>query len=1013
MSIEYYSGDNNNYEFDGDVTLKPNKATFKISLNGICEIEIEHPYDKEGRWKLINGNGVIKAPTPYSEGQLFPIYNIDKTMLTTGLKIKARHIFFDLYYSTTEDIRAVNCNCQRALNILLADTKFNGYSDIKKINTCYFVKQNRIEAINGSNRDNSIINRWGGEIFLDNFDVYVNERIGEDKGLEILYGTNMVDLGLKENRKDIVTRIKPVAFNGRRLPELFIDSPLINKYRIIYEKYIEFNNLKFKGDLQNETEENDDGSIVFETEEELYNALREECRKLFGGGLDKPTITGNVKVAALSNTEKYKYIKNLVNIGLGDTLIANHTDLGVNIRVRCVGYEWDILKEKYINVSIGEVVKNYFQNQSDTTQKVNAILNKNGSVKSEELSGIIHATKAQFQAMRDASQPQHVLAMLFEDRIKGSKTYGACAIGSMGLMIASKRLPDDSDWDWNTFIGGGFAMADWLIGKLKTVLIQNMDASFEIDLNKPGGALFRNNGKDAILIENNMIKLFNWKKNGDFIGGLMALIKGDDENKPLIGLSNDIDSALALGYAKKDSISVPSYIEFDKYNILEDSGGKPVRIYEEVDFKGNKVYNIDIRSDNGENNLYVGDHYVNITTKNNEIVVSNDGIRMGKDKSLYYDARTGELRCNDIVLNGVIKNTSGTTVFDPNAPIGGGADGDWQNGVMSSNCFRYLKGYEGLGRYEYRDSGGVLTIGYGVTHSEPDIYAKLKANEPVPEELAAKESYTLKINRYGKPIVNKVKALGCTTQQQFDALVDLAFNAGTGVIGANNSLMNAIRRNPNDEAYIRPIWENFYIHDDAGNKLEGLRLRRIAEANIYFQGRYEKRQIPILGRNGNPTGSVVTENNGDGWLPPRIDSTGNFKTVNNAYGNGWIIPVTGGQVTALFGHYPSGAPHSGTDFGVPEGTPVRASKSGTVIKRRELTTSYGKYLFIDHGDGLVTIYAHNSQLLVSEGQHVTAGQIIAKSGNTGNSTGPHCHWELRVNGVAQNVAPSLKIGDTV
>ncbi|HHD2783786.1 TPA: phage tail spike protein [Clostridium perfringens] len=997
MSIEYYSGDNNNYEFDGDVTLKPNKATFKISLNGICEIEIEHPYDKEGRWKLINGNGVIKAPTPYSEGQLFPIYNIDKTMLTTGLKIKARHIFFDLYYSTTEDIRAVNCNCQRALNILLADTKFNGYSDIKKINTCYFVKQNRIEAINGSNRDNSIINRWGGEIFLDNFDVYVNERIGEDKGLEILYGTNMVDLGLKENRKDIVTRIKPVAFNGRRLPELFIDSPLINKYRIIYEKYIEFNNLKFKGDLQNETEENDDGSIVFETEEELYNALREECRKLFEGGLDKPTITGNVKVAALSNTEKYKYIKNLVNIGLGDTLIANHTDLGVNIRVRCVGYEWDILKEKYINVSIGEVVKNYFQNQSDTTQKVNAILNKNGSVKSEELSGIIHATKAQFQAMRDASQPQHVLAMLFEDRIKGSKTYGACSIGSMGLMIASKRLPDDSDWDWNTFIGGGFAMADWLIGKLKTVLIQNMDASFEIDLNKPGGALFRNNGKDAILIENNMIKLFNWKKNGDYIGALTALISEGNENKPLIGLINDIDSALSLGYSKKDSDKTPSYIEFDKYNILEDKNNKPIRVYEDIDFKNRNLYSAVLSSLNDKCFIY---------TSNEKTIIKHEDVTIKLEKGKI-------ILDGDVILNGVIKNTSGNTVFDPNAPIGGGADGDWQNGVMSSNCFRYLKGYEGLGRYEYRDSGGVLTIGYGVTHSEPDIYAKLKANEPVPEELAAKESYTLKINRYGKPIVNKVKALGCTTQQQFDALVDLAFNAGTGVIGANNSLMNAIRRNPTDEAYIRPIWENFYIHDDAGNRLEGLRLRRIAEANIYFQGRYEKRQIPILGRNGNPTGSVVTENNGDGWLPPRIDSTGNFKTVNNAYGNGWIIPVTGGQVTALFGHYPSGAPHSGTDFGVPEGTPVRASKSGTVIKRRELTTSYGKYLFIDHGGGLVTIYAHNSELLVNEGDTVKAGQVIAKSGTTGNSTGPHCHWELRVNGTPVDVAPSLRIGDTV
>ncbi|HBI6962808.1 TPA: peptidoglycan DD-metalloendopeptidase family protein [Clostridium perfringens] len=1001
MSIEYYSGDNNNYEFDGDVTLKPNKATFKISLNGICEIEIDHPYDKEGRWKLINGNGVIKAPTPYSEGQLFPIYNIDKTMLTTGLKIKARHIFFDLYYSTTEDIRAVNCNCQRALNILLADTKFNGYSDIKKINTCYFVKQNRIEAINGSNRDNSIINRWGGEIFLDNFDVYVNERIGEDKGLEILYGTNMVDLGLKENRKDIVTRIKPVAFNGRRLPELFIDSPLINKYRIIYEKYIEFNNLKFKGDLQNETEENDDGSIVFETEEELYNALREECRKLFEGGLDKPTITGNVKVAALSNTEKYKYIKNLVNIGLGDTLIANHTDLGVNIRVRCVGYEWDILKEKYINVSIGEVVKNYFQNQSDTTQKVNAILNKNGSVKSEELSGIIHATKAQFQAMRDASQPQHVLAMLFEDRIKGSKTYGACAIGSMGLMIASKRLPDDSDWDWNTFIGGGFAMADWLIGKLKTVLIQNMDASFEIDLNKPGGALFRNNGKDAILIENNMIKLFNWKKNGDFIGGLMALIKGDDENKPLIGLSNDIDSALALGYAKKDSISVPSYIEFDKYNILED--GKPIRVYEEIDFKGNKVYNIDIRSDNGKNNIMVGDHYINLTTENNEIVISDRGVRIGKKNTFYYDANSG-----DITLNGVIKNSNGQVILDPNnAGIGGGGIdniGNVSKGIPSRKYFRYVKGIEGLQQYPGNIGDGQITYGYGVTQAnEPTYFAKL-GPAPCSEETASKVLFELIPDRYGSLVKNQMLKDGLDLSKVpinvFDAFVDLCYNTGY----YNSRMYRAWK----DGASLDSIYNDWLTYATMPGTIfqDGLERRRKEEAEMFKNANYIMSPISILNAHGGQIGTVK----GDGYFP---SFTGNFKTVNNAYGNGWIIPVTGGQVTATFPSYSSGAPHSGIDFGVPEGTPVRVSKDGTVIKRRELTTSYGKYLFIDHGDGLVTIYAHNSQLLVSEGQHVTAGQIIAKSGNTGNSTGPHCHWELRVNGVAQNVAPSLRIGDHV
>lgn len=997
MSIEYYKGNNTNYEFDGDVTLVPNKAIFDITMNGICEIEINHPYDKEGRWKIINGNGVIKAPTPYSKGQLFVIYSIDKNMLTTGLKIKARHIFFDLYYSTTEDIRAVNCNCQRALDILFNGTKFTGHSNIKKNNTCYFVKQNRIEAINGSNKDNTIINRWGGEIFLDNFDVYINEHIGEDKGLEILYGTNMLDLGLKENRKDIVTRIKPVAFNGRRLPELFIDSPLINRYRIVYEKYIEFSNLKFKGDLQNESEDTEDGSIIFETKEELYNALREECKKLFKNGIDKPKITGNVKLAALSNTEKYKFVKDLVNINLGDTLTAKHLDLDIDIKVRCVGYKWDILKEKYIDVTIGDVVKNYFQNQSDTTQKVNSILNENGTIKSSELEGAINALKAPLLAQKSRAKKSDVVAWIQEVLDPNDPDYGCLQGGTKGILLSDERLDDNSDWDFKTAVTPKGIIADWIIGKLRTVLIQNMDASFEIDLNKPGGALFRNNGKDAILIENNMIKLFNWKKNGDYIGALTALISEGNENKPLIGLINDIDSALSLGYSKKDSDKTPSYIEFDKYNILEDKNNKPIRVYEDIDFKNRNLYSAVLSSLNDKCFIY---------TSNEKTIIKHEDVTIKLEKGKI-------ILDGDVILNGVIKNTSGNTVFDPNAPIGGGADGDWQNGVMSSNCFRYLKGYEGLGRYEYRDSGGVLTIGYGVTHSEPDVYAKLKANEPVPEELAAKESYTLKINRYGKPIVSKVKALGCTTQQQFDALVDLAFNAGTGVIGANNSLMNAIRRNPNDEAYIRPIWENFYIHDDAGNRLEGLRLRRIAEANIYFQGRYEKRQIPILGRNGNPTGSVVTENNGDGWLPPRIDSTGNFKTVNNAYGNGWIIPVTGGSVTALFGHYPSGSPHSGTDFGVPVGTPVRASKSGTVIKKAELDYSYGYHLFIDHGDGLVTIYAHNSQLLVNEGDTVKAGQVIAKSGTTGNSSGPHSHIELRYNGTPVNFAPSLKIGQIV
>lgn len=671
MSIEYYKGNNTDYEFDGDVTLVPTKAIFDITMNGICEIEINHPYDKEGRWKIINGNGVIKAPTPYSKGQLFVIYSIDKNMLTTGLKIKARHIFFDLYYSTTEDIRAVNCNCQRALNILFNGTKFTGHSNIKKINTCYFVKQNRIEAINGSNKDNTIINRWGGEIFLDNFNVYINERIGEDKGLEILYGTNMLDLGLKENRKDIVTRIKPVAFNGRRLPELFIDSPLINRYRIIYEKYIEFSNLKFKGDLQNESEDTEDGSIIFETKEELYNALREECKKLFENGIDKPKITGNVKVAALSNTEKYKFVKDLVNINLGDTLTAKHLDLDIDIKVRCVGYKWDILKEKYIDVTIGDVVKNYFQNQIDTTQKVNSILNENGTVKSSELEGAINALKSPLLAQKSRAKKSDVVAWIQEVLDPNDPDYGCLQGGTKGIQLSNKRLDDNSDWDFRTAITPEGIIADWIIGNLRTVLIENMDKSFQMDLRKSGGMLFKNNGIKAMLIENNALKMFNWKKAGQYIGGLMSLISGSDENKPLVGLTNSINSAINIGYEKEgDSTKVPPYMQLDKFNILKDDFGKAIRIWEDIDCKLHNIYNVFLRSMNDKNWIKVSDEELALNFGDNYFLFKNGKWTLK----------------GDLVLDGVIKNTNGNLVLDPNAPQGGGVDGSdlLRNKVVNS-----------------------------------------------------------------------------------------------------------------------------------------------------------------------------------------------------------------------------------------------------------------------------------------------------------------------------------------
>ncbi|HBI6977205.1 Murein DD-endopeptidase MepM [Clostridium perfringens] len=991
--MQYYKSNNTNFNKNGDITLQLNSGTLRVELNtGINEIEFEIPYDKQKRWKKVNEWGVVKCKVFYSKNkQLYRIYNVTKGMF--GLKCSARHIFFDLIKHTILDNRAVATNGQRALDIILDGTKFKGHSDIELINTAYFVKLNSIQAINGD-KENSFRNRWGGEMLYDNFDIYVNTRIGKDNGIRIKYKRNMEDVNLTVDRDSIITKGCPVAYDGKMLPEKYICSQLINQYPIVCEGFIDVSDLKLK-DPENQDDEG------FDTEEELYNAMRKRMAYLYNNGLDKPKVSGSVKLANLANTIDYKDFENLERVGIGDTVTIEHEEIGIDIKTRCIVIEWDLVTEEILNTEFGDVEVNYFDKQEIANGKLENILNNNGTVNPSKMEGVIDALQTKFKALRDVAQPQHVLGMLFEDKIKGSKTYGAMAIGSMGFMIASERTEDDKDWNWKTFGSGQGFFADWLVGKLRTVLIQNMDASFEIDLNKPGGALFRNNGKDAILIENNMIKLFNWKKNGDFIGGLMALIKGDDENKPLIGLSNDIDSALALGYAKKDSISVPSYIEFDKYNILED--GKPIRVYEEIDFKGNKVYNIDIRSDNGKNNIMVGDHYINLTTENNEIVISDRGVRIGKKNTFYYDANSG-----DITLNGVIKNSNGQVILDPNnAGIGGGGIdniGNVSKGIPSKKYFRYVKGIEGLQQYPGNIGDGQITYGYGVTQAnEPTYFAKL-GPAPCSEETASKVLFELIPDRYGSLVKNQMLKDGLDISKVpinvFDAFVDLCYNTGY----YNSRMYRAWK----DGASLDSIYNDWLTYATMPGTIfqDGLERRRKEEAEMFKNANYIMSPISILNAHGGQIGTVK----GDGYFP---SFTGNFKTVNNAYGNGWIIPVTGGQVTALFGHYPSGAPHSGTDFGVPEGTPVRVSKSGTVIKRRELTTSYGKYLFIDHGGGLVTIYAHNSKLLVNEGDTVKAGQVIAKSGSTGNSTGPHCHWELRVNGTPVDVAPSLRIGDHV
>ena len=275
--IQVYSPGNTDFEHNGDMTLFPTEAIVHPILNGEWEVNLEHPIDQEGRWKYIVEEAVVKMPS-FNGDQLFRVKKKEKS--DSGVTAELQPIFMDAKDDCfLLDVRPTDKTGQQALDIMTApNKKYKASSNISLVSTAYYQTKNLIEAINGED-ENAFINRWGGEVIFDNYTVIVNERAGEDYGVEVLYGKNIKEDGFSEeiDMRDIVTRIVPKAYNGHMIEgdEPWIDSPLIDKYPTIRFGVMEFEDIKMREDAQDGDE--DDGIIVCDTQEELRTALKQKC----------------------------------------------------------------------------------------------------------------------------------------------------------------------------------------------------------------------------------------------------------------------------------------------------------------------------------------------------------------------------------------------------------------------------------------------------------------------------------------------------------------------------------------------------------------------------------------------------------------------------------------------------------------------------------------------------------------------------------------------------------------
>ena len=367
----------------------------------------------------------------------------------------------------------------------------------------------------------------------------------------------------------------------------------------------------------------------------------------------------------------------------------------------------------------------------------------------------------------------------------------------------------------------------------------------------------------------------------------------------------------------------------------------------------------------------------------------------------------------------VTKDGTGTGTGGENPPSGGGC-GNPNEGIPTPNGFLFIKGYEGLAQYAYNIGDGVMTIGYGCTDAyDGDNYTVLKANEPVSDELASEIMAQSLVSNYGVPLKNSLASDGLTVSaNEFDAILSFVYNAGLGS-WRDSDIRTSLLKSDKEGAYQAWLTQNIM---EGTQFEEGLRARRQAEANIFKSSQYELRTIVIYGQGGSVVGRLESANSHvPSLISNECQSSGTITSHDciDGKGNKWLFPV-GGRISSTYPNYPDGTYHGAVDIAGNNLQPIYPPEDGfTVYSSGWNTGGYGNLCILHHTvTDTYHYFAHQNELpLVSVGQSVNHTDCIGYVGSTGNSTGPHLHWEIRDSDLSTKInpcaSPTLSVGMTI
>ena len=328
--IKIFSSTDKIFNSNGDKILNPLKAKIHKVDNGDYYIDIEASLEYTD---YLIQNNIIVAPTPTGE-QAFRLDSPEKNK--NKIIVRGYHVFYDSENYLIEDSYVVEKNCNDALDHLnraTSDTSpFTTISDITNIASYRCVRNSLYEAIQ------TVLERWGGHLVRDNFNIGIRAAIGQDNGVTIRYKKNLKEISCKEDWSNVVTKLLPVGKDGLMLEEKYIVSDV--QYGIPYTKTISFNQ-----EINEEDYKDENGNLK---EEEYQNALIEDLKNQAKAYIQENSIP-KINYTLKANLEKITDV--------GDTIEVIDERLGINILTNLISYDYDPIAKKYTELEFGNFKK--------------------------------------------------------------------------------------------------------------------------------------------------------------------------------------------------------------------------------------------------------------------------------------------------------------------------------------------------------------------------------------------------------------------------------------------------------------------------------------------------------------------------------------------------------------------------------------------------------------------------------------------------------------------------------